>query len=145
MALIKCFDCGKEISDRAGTCPFCGCPISELLKSGETVKIKPLPVVWAERTFGWTIGDAPIGPGDQKVSISSNGKVIWEGRAGDVAELSFVQPTSIDIQYHMNFWRLGAKCSGVIDPARCKTYIIFALNGVLTIKLELRPVDTLDG
>ena len=27
MALIKCPDCGKEISDRAASCMFCGCPI----------------------------------------------------------------------------------------------------------------------
>ena len=27
MALIKCPDCGKEISDRAESCLFCGCPI----------------------------------------------------------------------------------------------------------------------
>lgn len=29
MALIKCRECGKEISDKAGTCPNCGCPINE--------------------------------------------------------------------------------------------------------------------
>lgn len=27
MALIKCPECGKEISDRAEACPKCGCPI----------------------------------------------------------------------------------------------------------------------
>ncbi|RZT02900.1 zinc-ribbon domain-containing protein [Cuneatibacter caecimuris] len=27
MALFKCPECGKEISDRASTCPNCGCPI----------------------------------------------------------------------------------------------------------------------
>ena len=26
MALIKCVECGKEISSRASACPFCGCP-----------------------------------------------------------------------------------------------------------------------
>ena len=26
MALIKCSECGKEISDKAITCPNCGCP-----------------------------------------------------------------------------------------------------------------------
>lgn len=26
MALIKCEECGKEISDRAKSCPHCGCP-----------------------------------------------------------------------------------------------------------------------
>jgi len=28
MALISCPECGKQISDRAPTCPNCGCPIS---------------------------------------------------------------------------------------------------------------------
>lgn len=27
MALIKCPDCGKEISDRAANCIHCGCPV----------------------------------------------------------------------------------------------------------------------
>ncbi|SEM59376.1 hypothetical protein SAMN04487770_15021 [Butyrivibrio sp. ob235] len=29
MALIKCPECGKEISDQAECCPSCGCPINE--------------------------------------------------------------------------------------------------------------------
>ncbi len=29
MALIKCPECGKEISDQAKACPNCGCPINE--------------------------------------------------------------------------------------------------------------------
>lgn len=29
MALIKCPECGREISDKANFCPGCGCPASE--------------------------------------------------------------------------------------------------------------------
>lgn len=29
MALIKCLECGKEISDKASACPNCGCPIEK--------------------------------------------------------------------------------------------------------------------
>ena len=29
MALIKCKECGHEVSDRASACPNCGCPASE--------------------------------------------------------------------------------------------------------------------
>ena len=30
MALIKCPECGKEISDKATSCPNCGCPVSAI-------------------------------------------------------------------------------------------------------------------
>lgn len=40
MALIKCSECGKEISDKALTCPNCGCPVSELTKKEDTVLTK---------------------------------------------------------------------------------------------------------
>ena len=26
MAIIKCIECKKEISDKAKKCPYCGCP-----------------------------------------------------------------------------------------------------------------------
>ena len=32
MALIKCPECGKDISDKAGKCPECGCPIKKIRK-----------------------------------------------------------------------------------------------------------------
>lgn len=34
MALITCPECGKEISDKAGICPNCGCPITNNLVGG---------------------------------------------------------------------------------------------------------------
>lgn len=33
MAIIKCVECGKEISDMEKACPECGCPVSESLKA----------------------------------------------------------------------------------------------------------------
>ena len=32
MALIKCAECGKEISSKASACPNCGCPIEKETK-----------------------------------------------------------------------------------------------------------------
>ena len=47
MALIKCPECGKKISDKARKCPDCGCPIKK-----RTVKIFTIPViVLVENTF----------------------------------------------------------------------------------------------
>lgn len=36
MAMIKCRERGKEISDQARTCPYCGCPSDEEKKSQNT-------------------------------------------------------------------------------------------------------------
>lgn len=36
MGMIKCTECGKEMSDRAAVCPNCGCPIEDIrAKLGE--------------------------------------------------------------------------------------------------------------
>lgn len=32
MALIKCPECGKEFSDRAESCPNCGCPTETIVQ-----------------------------------------------------------------------------------------------------------------
>lgn len=37
MALIKCKECGKEISDTAINCPHCGCPV-EIKKNTEEIE-----------------------------------------------------------------------------------------------------------
>lgn len=36
MALIKCPECRKEISDKAATCPNCGCPTNESPNNAQT-------------------------------------------------------------------------------------------------------------
>jgi len=33
MALTKCTECNREISDKAETCPHCGCPSSSVAKA----------------------------------------------------------------------------------------------------------------
>lgn len=44
MALIKCNECGKEISDKAQTCPHCGNPIHPVIieKTGKGWKLAKL-------------------------------------------------------------------------------------------------------
>lgn len=42
MSLIKCSECGKEISDKAAACPHCGCPVeislSKIEKQAKSAK-----------------------------------------------------------------------------------------------------------
>ena len=41
--LIKCNECGKEVSDKANTCPNCGAPIKEdEIKKGQQTFVKRL-------------------------------------------------------------------------------------------------------
>lgn len=40
MALIKCIECGKDVSDKATACPNCGCPITESIKEIQLEKDK---------------------------------------------------------------------------------------------------------
>ena len=43
MALVKCIECGKEISDKAISCPYCGCPISNINNKTTEVTITSQP------------------------------------------------------------------------------------------------------
>ncbi len=52
MALIKCPECGKEISDKAPACIYCGCPASAM----KTEPVKPAPTVSLNELFGDCFG-----------------------------------------------------------------------------------------
>lgn len=133
MALIKCPECGKEISDKASSCPNCGYPIESLSLDG-TVKIK-VSVLKSPTGFN----------GNQKVSIFSKGKLIWTGSSGEVAELFFDGETYVTIKYHMSMMHYGGECSGIINPSKSKKYNVSARQGIMSTKLVLQPVDVFDA
>ena len=45
MALVKCPECGKEISDKAVSCPNCGCPILKNNDSDCNVNEEKIPII----------------------------------------------------------------------------------------------------
>lgn len=47
VALIKCSECGKEISDQAPSCPGCGAPTAKSVPPSAKEKRKTSPVAWA--------------------------------------------------------------------------------------------------
>lgn len=59
MALIKCEECGKEISDKAAFCPSCGKP-SNMNENKKTVEIELTSKKW-KRKFLWGIAFYFIG------------------------------------------------------------------------------------
>lgn len=36
MSLISCSECGKQVSDKAASCPNCGCPITSILQNSQS-------------------------------------------------------------------------------------------------------------
>lgn len=48
MALIKCTECGKEISEKASACPFCGNPMAKQpLVIEQTDKKWKMVILWS--------------------------------------------------------------------------------------------------
>ena len=52
MALIKCPECGKEISDKADVCIGCGFPLSKIESFIQEKTVEPFPNLPAELDIG---------------------------------------------------------------------------------------------
>lgn len=130
MALIKCPECGKEISDKAAACPNCGCPVADMQTSGK-VRIK-MPNNIVE---GW------IGLfSSRDASVSANGKVLWKGHHGENAEFTIDEPTKITI--NLGGW--ANDVVGTVSPK--KKYSLVQDMGVhMLATYRLTEVDVIDA
>lgn len=83
MAMIKCPECGNMVSDKAPTCIHCGAPLTV----NRSVKIK-IP----------RFATGMLGQKASEAEIQCNGKALWRGFSGQVANIEIEIPTSnIDI------------------------------------------------
>ncbi|MBO5628258.1 MAG: zinc ribbon domain-containing protein, partial [Aeriscardovia sp.] len=87
MALIKCKECGHEVSDKASACPNCGCPIQAADNTSvKGMEVKPLYVKegngkkWALLALLFLI----IGGGCYLISRSSNNTLNDDNRINTV-------------------------------------------------------------
>ena len=87
MAMIMCPECGRNISDKAKTCPGCGCPVEEITTVG-TVKIK-MPNI--------ELGVAGLFSSRRAIVSDSTGNILWEGQHGQTAIFQIEQPTTVTI------------------------------------------------
>ena len=81
MALIKCEECGQEISDKATTCPSCGCPIVKRPIASNKIFLScpncSKPLMASEEVAGETVdcpkcGGTVLVPGQKSTTQSSN-------------------------------------------------------------------------
>lgn len=131
MALIKCPECSKEISDKANNCPNCGYPLSELITTG-TVRIKmPNNVV-----EGW------VGLfSSRKAEIKSKyGSILWQGKHGENASFTVSEPTEIVI--NLGGW--ANEISGTVYPRR-KYSLVQDMGVHMFATYRLTEVDYIDA
>lgn len=75
MALINCSECGHQVSDKAKTCPSCGCPIEAQL---------PPPIPEPEQPQQTQPQATPPTPPTQQIGVFDNGP---SGKCRGVAAL----------------------------------------------------------
>lgn len=79
MALVKCQECGKEVSDKAANCPNCGCPIAVLSK---------VMVYGYTQTF-------LVNP---KVIVYMNGQEVGSVANGGVIEIPITETSEVEFK-----------------------------------------------
>ena len=128
MALVKCPDCGREVSSSAVACPQCGCPVRK--NTSDKTKVK-LPITRN------TYFDTPeIGLSD----LDSN--IIVTGRQGEIVEVDITQPTEVMLVYkpllakHQILRKVGTI---TIEPH--KKHLLSLAPGWLTPKLVCNQIE----
>lgn len=100
MALVKCPDCGKQVSSSASACPNCGCPIAN---RATTIKVRCLS-------------------DDRKVKYMiflSGGRELARAPIGSVATINISQPTRITIRENYALLTTGDNGSFNAVPGKC--------------------------
>jgi DNA-directed RNA polymerase subunit RPC12/RpoP len=75
MALIKCLECGKDVSDKAAACPGCGAPL--LSAAGARVTADKTPVRVVRAGWRWEAIGALLVIGGLITAIAGAGGFGW--------------------------------------------------------------------
>ncbi len=102
MALIKCPECGRDVSDRAQACPQCGYPIAA------PVQVPNRSSTASHSSRNSTVAVSfPDGPGFTKMKCKvwdSNGNVIAECREGGVASFPCSKTMTVTVGIPMRYF-----------------------------------------
>lgn len=125
MALIKCPECGNEVSSSAKSCPRCGFPISQI-QNKNIIKLKVPPMI--EGGFGsW------------KVTRLDTNQVITKALPHSILEIESSRPLQIE------FRAPGALKGFSISVTPGKKYACSWSPGFVLPKLSCYEVDHFDS
>ncbi len=96
MALVKCPECGKEISNKAMQCPYCGCPKSEWESMNDIAvnTCEPEIIDYPEETIVECRLNMVIHFCGKNISIVDNERNVYSGGINKLRILSIEKPTS---------------------------------------------------
>ena len=104
MALIKCPECGKEISDRAALCVNCGYPIQGQNVESKLI-IKALKHPNESRVIGYSLGTPMYGKSVQIYICTTSGRCVTDIMTGQTTSLN----VDSDMEIYASFWPVGKK------------------------------------
>ncbi len=130
MALIKCEECGKEVSDKATSCPNCGCPIAKI-KPNTEVRIK-MPNI--------ELGTLGLFSSRDAIVKDNKGKILWKGQHGQTAKFNIEEVT--DIIINLGGWANETK--GNVEPGK-KYSMVQDLGIHWLATYRLTEVDVIDS
>lgn len=116
MALIKCSECGKEVSSKAQSCPNCGNPIS----LDNTIKIAFPKYQGQLFNTGCTVFD-------------ENGSVLVKCKQGEIAEFECNEPIKVTIKMSGMF----GNPTLVVEPGGRYKVNIRALGSIAVSKVDI--------
>ena len=119
MALIKCPECGSEVSDKAVACPRCGCPIK--------AEVGPTTIEF-ERSYAIRYTCT--------VTYSGNE---YTCKQGETITLNLSGPTNINIKISGG----NGSTSGIVSPGR--KYLVTNGGGFMGFKPVLKEYTNLHG
>lgn len=134
MSLIQCPECGREISDKASSCPNCGCPI----KSTESSREVRIQIPNTQNISGGWVGLLS----SKNAAVKAGDKVLWEGKHGQTAVFEIDEPTEISID--LGTW--GKVVPSTIRPgAKYQLVQHFGFHAVATFNIaEVDVINSTD-
>ena len=121
MALIKCPECGREVSVAAKSCPQCGYPIAENNPVGEAIIKINLQGYWLN-----------------VVIYDEHDRESWRGKTGNVVRIPVDGPKTISLK--------GRSISRTVATVRAgEKYEFTGEDGFLGPRDTFRRVDVIDS
>lgn len=140
MALIKCPECGKEVSDQSEQCVHCGFPLQKIQNQAKTaglvhVNIDKHPN--ESKIIGYSLGCPQYGK-TERLYIMADDDCIAEGQTGFQVDFKISKPTTV-------FASWSNKTAAVTDDLCRFVYeeCVRCISGVISIPAVRRSASRL--